>query len=110
MSRGLEQRRWKENMTQAITTKYFGPTNTRGSRVKAQAQAGSVTIHWDYALNSDDNHKAAAKALMAKFEWDKHSVIAGSGELPDGRGTCFIMARKQLTTRRKAITTKERRQ
>lgn len=26
---------------QAIETKYLGPTNTRGSRIKASAQAGS---------------------------------------------------------------------
>lgn len=81
-------------MTQAITTRYIGPTNYKGSRVKAKAQAGSITIEWDDALNSEDNHTAAAKALMAKFGWDKHSVIAGSGELPDGRGTCYVMKRK----------------
>jgi hypothetical protein len=81
-------------MTQAIITKYIGPTNFKGSRVKASAQAGSITIGWDCALDTEENHTAAAKALMAKFGWDQHSVIAGSGELPDGRGTAFIMTRK----------------
>lgn len=81
-------------MTQAITTRYLGPTNFRGSRVKASAQAGSVTINWDDALNSEENHRNAALCLMVKFGWDMHSVIAGSGELPDGRGSCFVMARK----------------
>ena len=83
-----------KTMTQAITTKYLGPTNYRGSRIKAQAQAGTITISWDDALNSEENHTAAAKALMTKFQWDKHSEIAGSGELPDGCGTCFVMKRK----------------
>jgi len=54
---------------QAITTKYLGPTNTRGSRVKATCQAGSVTIEWDDALNSDQNHNAAATALIEKWGW-----------------------------------------
>lgn len=31
-------------MKQAIVTKFLGPTNYRGSRVKATCQAGSVTI------------------------------------------------------------------
>lgn len=54
---------------QAITTRYIGPTNTRGSRVKATAAAGSVTLHWDCALNSENNHARAAKALADKFKW-----------------------------------------
>lgn len=56
-------------MFQAITTKFLGPTNHRGSRVKARAQVGSITIPWDYALSVDDNHKAAALALALKWEW-----------------------------------------
>jgi hypothetical protein len=56
------------NSNQAIETKYLGPTNTKGSRVKAKSPAGSVTISWDYGLNTRDNHRAAAEALAAKFE------------------------------------------
>ena len=58
-----------EYARQAISTKYIGPTNTRGSKVKATADAGSVTLHWDDALNSYDNHAAAAIALANKFGW-----------------------------------------
>jgi len=54
---------------QAITTKFLPPTNVRGSRVKATAQAGSVTLHWDHALNPDGNHRAAAEAFARKFGW-----------------------------------------
>lgn len=64
-------------MRQAITTKFLGPTNARGSRVKASCDAGSITVSWEYALNSEDNHKAAARALIAKLGWD------------DGRGEWF---------------------
>lgn len=55
---------------QAITTKYIGPRNVRGSRVKATAQAGSVTLDWDDALNQEQNYAAAALALAKKFNWD----------------------------------------
>jgi hypothetical protein len=47
-----------------ITTKFIGPTNARGSRVKATSSSGKTkTIDWQHALNSDDNHAAAAEAL-----------------------------------------------
>jgi hypothetical protein len=51
----------------AITTKYFGPTNSRGSRVKAKCDAGSVTVAWNYSLGIPGNHRAAAKALADKM-------------------------------------------
>lgn len=54
---------------QAIVTKFIGPTNYKGSRVKATADAGSITLHWDDALNSEDNHERAALALVLKFGW-----------------------------------------
>ena len=67
---------------QAITTKFIAPTNTRGSRIKATAQAGSVTLNWDHALNPADNHKAAAMALVKKYKWFYGEWM--SAELPDG--------------------------
>lgn len=70
-------------MRQAIETRYLGPTNHRGSRVKASAQAGSVIIHWDDALNTDDNHEAAAMALCRKYGW-KGSLIGGGNTRGDG--------------------------
>ena len=54
---------------QAITTKYAGPTNSRGSRIIAKCAAGSNTVAYDYALNIDANHRAAALALVAKLGW-----------------------------------------
>ncbi len=67
---------------QAIVTKYLGPTNVRGSRIKAKCQAGSVTLSWEYGLNSMNNHLAAAKALATKLGWNYGEWI-GAG-LPDG--------------------------
>jgi hypothetical protein len=62
---------------QAITTKFLPPTNVRGSRVKATAQAGSVTLHWDHALNPEGNHRAAAMAFVRKFKWDGEWIGGG---------------------------------
>jgi len=74
-------------MPQAIVTKYFGPTNVRGSRVKATAQVGSVFVGWNSAFNSEANHKAAAVALAQKHGWYGRWINAG---LPDGRQVWVI--------------------
>ena len=78
-------------MRQAIETKYLGPTNSRGGRVKATAQAGSVTVAWDHALDTDDNHTRAAEALRKKFGWE--GKLLGGGK-PDGSGNVYVFVEK----------------
>lgn len=58
-------------MKQAITTKFLGPTNTRGARVKAFACKArpSITIPWEHALSSEENHRFAAQLLADKLNW-----------------------------------------
>ncbi len=56
-------------MRQAIVTKCLGATNFRGSRVKATASAGSVTLSWDHSLDSEGNHIRAAMAVAVKYGW-----------------------------------------
>lgn len=65
----------------AIQTKYHGPTNTRGSRIIAKCDGGSVMVSYDHALNNDRNHAAAAQALMRKMAWTGNLE---AGTLPDG--------------------------
>jgi hypothetical protein len=72
-------------MRQAIETKYIGHSNTRGARVKASAQAGSITIPWDDALDTDGNHDAAARALAHKLHWTGKLVGGGLK-----RGNCYV--------------------
>lgn len=55
---------------QAITTKFIGPTNTRQARIKATADVGSITIPWDYGLDTTENHRAAARALATTWGWE----------------------------------------
>lgn len=74
-------------MFQAIVTKFIGPTNSRGSRVKATAAAGSVTLSWDYSLNHEANHDAAAKALADKFGWKGQWH---GGGMPGNSGNCYV--------------------
>ena len=72
---------------QAIVTKYHGPTNTRGSRISAKCAGGRVSVPYDYALNNDQSHAAAAAALAAKLGWSGRMVGGGS---PDGTGSVFV--------------------
>lgn len=80
---------------QAIETTYCGPTDHRGSRVIAKCEAGRVVVEWDYALNSDENHRAAAEALSAKLGWDQgwHGKMV-SGGLP-GRGWAHVFTGRE---------------
>lgn len=74
-------------MRQAIVTKYIGATNSKPSRVKAIAEAGSVTLSWDHASNIEGNHDFAAKALAEKFGWTGKWFCGG---LPDHSGNCYV--------------------
>jgi hypothetical protein len=47
-----------------IRTRYQGPTDTRGSRIKATNGARQVTIPYPYELNVEDAHALAAEKLM----------------------------------------------
>lgn len=85
---------------QAITTKFLGPTNFRGSRVKATCQAGSLTVSWDHALDSEANHDVAARMLAEKLGWvaPHYGRLVGGG-LPDGRGNCYVFVKEETGSR-----------
>lgn len=73
---------------QAIITKYFGPGNVRGSRIKATAAAGSLFMPYDHCLDSDGNHRKAAELLCEKMGWvsspnNLYTTLV-QGQLPNG--------------------------
>lgn len=74
-------------VTQAIETKYLGPTNTKGGRIKATAWAGSVTVPYDHALDVQGNHAAAALALRYKMGWQGKFAQGGNAK---GDGYVFV--------------------
>lgn len=59
---------------QAITIKYLPATDTKSSRFKATAAAGSITLSYDHDFDSEGNVKAAVKALVKKLQWDRADV------------------------------------
>lgn len=75
---------------QTIETKYLGPTDHRGARIKATASNGdAVTIPYPHDETDTGKHFAAVRKLAAKLDW--------SGELIGGhtaRGMVWIFTDK----------------
>lgn len=67
---------WGANM-QAITTKYHGPTNTRGARISATSESGiKATIGYPHELSGEAVHRAAVVELCRRLGWHG-TLIAG---------------------------------
>jgi hypothetical protein len=54
---------------QSIRTRYYGPTNTRGSRIVAKCYAGSLSMPRDYSLDPDQDHARVAGLLASRLNW-----------------------------------------
>lgn len=66
-----------------ITTKYAGPTNTRGSRIIVNGAGHRATIPYSYAAS--DAHRAALEVFCTRFK------IAGEFlEADAGKGRVFV--------------------
>ena len=67
----------------AIKTKYLGPGNVRGSRVKATTgeKGQTIILSWSGRDDSARNHANAARALANKFGWTGELI---GGGFPDG--------------------------
>lgn len=67
---------------QAITVKFLPATNNRPARLKATANAGSVTLSY-HNIDADDKYLAAATALCEQYGWDRRYDLI-NGTLTDG--------------------------
>lgn len=56
-------------MTLQIKTTYVGPTDTKGSKIRATFNGKTVSVPYDYALNQEQRHHKAALAFA-----DKHGL------------------------------------
>ena len=68
----------------AIVTRYLGPVNKYGSRIKATLGERSLTLPYDPRLTADGNHYAAARKLAG------HDNLVG-GVLPNGNRAWVVM-------------------
>lgn len=82
----------------AIHTKYIGPTNSRGSRIKAYTtgygdrKGYTVTVPYDHALSGHLVHFEAVKALVSKYKLDWDLSDMRYGDSADGKGFSFCFA------------------
>lgn len=60
---------------QAIRTKYYGPTDTTGSCIRAKCQAGSIRMPYRHELDLEENHEAACRELCLKLGWAGNTVL-----------------------------------
>ena len=67
-------------ITQGVHTVYYGPTNTKGARIKAAAWAGSMWFVYDYAMNADQNHIKAAQGFFDAKGWKGEFVTGGDAK------------------------------
>lgn len=63
---------------QAIQTKYLGPTNSRGARIKVWAEAGAMIVSYDHALSAERNHVEAIRKYAEKWGWFGRWTIGGA--------------------------------
>jgi galactose mutarotase-like enzyme len=62
----------------AITVRYKGPTDTKGSRLIASDMDGNrVTVGYPHELSVDAVYRLAADALCVKMEW-KGEIVGGT--------------------------------
>lgn len=83
---------------QAITTKYLSATNTKPSRIKAECEAGSLTLPFSVCdevgeLRGETPDQRCAYALMRKLGWDNDLA---SGTVKDGTGVHVLVPATQV--------------
>jgi hypothetical protein len=79
---------------QAIITKYLPATATKGSRIKATCDAGSITISYPHELSGQAVHRTAAEALAAKLGWISEFHGSLLGGFLSGDRHCFVFNNK----------------
>ena len=84
---------------QTIVTKYDGPSNTQPARIIAKCWIGRIVYPWNYELNVEGNHSAAAAKLIIKLNSDRKKAghddynwqPVASGNMPDNSGNAYVI-------------------
>ena len=80
-----------------ISTKFLGPTNTKGSRITARysrdaSETMRVTLNWEHGIDAEQNHMRAAQELLNKFNSERRGWYASMEMNPADAGTFEIVA------------------
>lgn len=69
-----------------VSTRYYGPTNHRGSRIRVQWGNDRATVSYDYSARSA--HESAVREVMTKWGHTVESVEYVA-ETESGRGSVY---------------------
>ena len=75
--------------TVGATTRYLGPTNARGSRIKVTVAGRSKTINYDHAVRSA--HEQAVKDAWGFFEFGTCGDVTYVTESESGKGSVYVV-------------------
>lgn len=73
----------------AICTRYLGPTNTRGARIKAYDEDGnSIVVGYPHHISGNERiHRTAVDALCSKMGWTGRLI---GGHIKGGWAFVFV--------------------
>ena len=74
-----------------ITTKYNGPTDTRGARIIARSPLGQISIPYPYALSGEAVFRKAAERLVLRHASRGFAFTLGSGQSLERGGYSFTL-------------------
>lgn len=75
-------------MSTGVTTRYYGPTNHRGSRIRVQWVNDVKTLHFDHGAN--DPHLAAVREAFTSWGYTIDSLTYVA-ESESGRGSVYAV-------------------
>lgn len=76
----------------AITTRYLGPTDTKGARIVAETPNGHRLVRsFFYAHSATSAHAAVACELARSLNWNPDTLIEGETKT----GHVFVFANSQ---------------
>lgn len=81
----------------AICTKYLGPTDTKGARIKAYTGEESLTLPLDHALSGAERHEKVVRALLEKYMPGCERIRLTYGEMPSGYVFTFALSLSPLS-------------
>lgn len=66
-----------------VTTKFYGPTNTRGSRIKVSTRNGSKFVPFDYTTGWGGIDEAGVAKVTAELLMDEYATDHGDTYIVD---------------------------
>ncbi len=82
-------------MSQAIVTRFLGPTNTKGARLSARCDAKRIVVPWPYELGASAAHAHAAHELADALGW--RGVWVG-GSLPSKHDDAYVFVNTETSS------------